>query len=93
MARLASGDPLARFLADTWVTLGLLLGVIGVELLIWSGTPASSHALVWTVVTMELAWGIPVDGYKLARGYRKGPPVTWMLIHAVIALTGILALR
>ena len=36
----ASGDPTARFVVDTWVALGLLLGVIGALLLFYPGCPA-----------------------------------------------------
>src|SRR4051812_5596793 len=67
LERVAAGDPLASFVVDTWVTLGLELGAIGVALLIASRAPQKAHALVWTVCGLELS-GMLADVYKLARG-------------------------
>ena len=89
----AAGDPTANFVLDTWVVLGLLLGVIGAALLIASRIPARAIVLVWTVIGSELVWGIGSDLYKLARGYAAPVPIVWILIHSVIILTGIAALR
>ena len=89
----AAGDPTAKFVVDTWVTLGLELGVIGAALLIASRVPAKAIALVWTVIAGELVWGIGSDLYKIARGYVVTVPSIWILIHSIIILTGILCLR
>lgn len=92
LERAKAGDPLARFLVNTWVTLGLLLGVLGGALLYFSGTAEDARALAWTVVAVELAWGIPVDVFKIMRGQKKAPSIVWILIHAMMAMTGLLAL-
>ena len=89
----AAGEPTARFVVDTWVTLGLELGVIGAALLIASRVPAQAGALVWTVIGSELVWGIGSDLYKIARGYPVTAPGIWFLIHSVIIVTGVLSLR
>ena len=89
----AAGDPTARFVVDTWVVLGLELGVIGAALLIASRFPAKATAVVWFVIGNELFWGIGSDIYKLARGYAATVPVIWILIHSVIIGTGLFVLR
>ena len=88
----ARGDPMARFVVDTWVTLGLELGAVGVALLVASRVPDRALALIWTVCGMELA-GIAADVYKIARGYDLRAPITWMVLHTAIIATGLWALR
>lgn len=92
LERARSGDPVGRFLVNTWVTLGLLLGVLGLALLYFSRTPEEARALAWTAVAVELAWGIPVDVFKIARGQKKAPSVVWIIIHLTIAGLGLQAL-
>jgi len=92
LARASAGDPTARFVVDTWVALGLVLGVVGASLLFHSQATSDATVLVRTVIAVELAWGIPIDVYKKVRGYRKPPLVVWIVIHSVISLTGLLAL-
>jgi BphX-like len=92
LEKAAAGDPTARFVIDTWVTLGLLLGVIGAVLMFCSREPNDAIALVKTVIAIELAWGIPVDVYKMSRGYKKPMLVAWIVTHSVISLTGLFAL-
>ena len=88
----ASGDATARFVVDTWVTLGLEIGAVGVALLIASRVPERAMVLVWTVCGMEVA-GILADIYKLARGYEAKVPVIWILVHLLIIGTGLFCLR
>jgi hypothetical protein len=89
----SSGEPVARFVVDTWVVLGLELGVIGAALLLASRAPAKSIVLVMTVIAGELVWGIGSDLYKLARGYPFPVSGPWIIVHSVVILTGLLALR
>ena len=88
-----SGNPVAQFVVDTWVVLGLLLGAIGLTLLIASRAPTKATVLIWMVIGCELIWGIGSDLYKLARGYPLHVSGPWILIHSIIILTGILVLR
>ena len=88
----SAGNPVARFVVDTWVTLGLELGAVGVALLVASRVPDQARALVWTVCGMELAAMI-ADVYKIARGYEASVPVTWMIIHTAIIATGLRAMK
>jgi hypothetical protein len=71
LERASAGDATARFLVNTWVTLGLLLGVLGAALLYFSRTAEDARALAWTVIAVELAWGIPIDVFKILRGQKK----------------------
>lgn len=92
LERAASGDPTANFVVDTWVTLGIWYGVLGIALVIASRIPAEAKALVWTIIGWE-AGGIIIDIYKVARGYDPAAPVTWMFIHAIIIAVGVAMIR
>lgn len=61
LAQAAAGDPLARFLVDTWIAFGLEVGVIGTGLLIASRLPGQAKPLVWTVIGIELVKGPAYD--------------------------------
>jgi hypothetical protein len=92
LERAITGDGTARFVVDTWTALGLLLGVIGATVLYFSTQPNDARAVAQMIVAMELAWGIPIDVYKIARGYPKRVLIPWLVVHAVVIATGILAL-
>jgi hypothetical protein len=93
LARAAEGDPTARFLVDTWVGFGLEVAAVGVALLLASRAPASARALAWAVIGIEIARGIVYDLYMLAHGYSLSVYGPWILIHALIILTGVISLR
>ncbi len=82
-----------RFLVDTWVMFALELGVIGAALWFFSGHPYENRALIWTVLGLELIRGIVDDIYMLIRGYDPAFYIGWIVIHSIIILTGLLALR
>ena len=92
LAHAAAGDPTASFVVDTWVTLGIWYGVLGTAVLLASRIPSQAKALVWTIIGWELG-GIVIDIYKVARGYDLAAPVTWMFIHTVLIVAGLLVLR
>ena len=89
----ASGDPLAKFLVDTWVGFGLENCAIGIGLLLASRSAETGRALVWTVLAVELAKGIVFDFYMIVRGYDLVGFSVWIVIHSVIIVTGLLSLR
>jgi BphX-like len=93
LARAAAGDPLARFLIDTWVTFGLEMLAIGVGLLVASRWLAEARPLVWTVIGIELSRGIAADLYMLLRGLDPAVPLVWMVIHAVVIASAIWCLK
>jgi BphX-like protein len=92
LERAASGDATASFVVDTWVTLGIWYGVLGIALLIASRIPAEAKALVWTIIGWEVG-GIVIDIYKVARGYDLSAPVTWMFVHTIIIVVGVVLIR
>jgi hypothetical protein len=93
LSRAAAGDPTARLLVDTWVTLGLEFLAVGTALLVASRTPDRARALVWTVLGLEVVRGIGTATYMLARGYEPLPHVIWILIHLTVIATGLRSLR
>ena len=92
LAQAAAGDPVARFLVDTWVTLGLVVGAVGVGLLVTSRTAQQARFLVWTVIGIEVA-SIVNDVYMITRGYILSVFVVWIFIHSIFIVTGVILLR
>lgn len=93
LARADAGDPIASFLVDTWVTFGLEVGAVGVAVLIASRHPLQARGVVWTVLAIELVRGILNDLYFIARGINVTGYLIWVVIHLVIIVTGLVALR
>lgn len=93
LAQAAAGDLTAKMLIDTWVMFGLEMGVIGAALIIASRIPDQARVLVWTVLGLELVRGIIDDIYMIARGYEITIYIGWIVIHTIIIITGIIALR
>ena len=89
----AAGDPMARFLVDTWVGFGLENAAVGIGLLLASRPPVPARALVWTVIAIELAKGIIYEVYMITRGYEAFGFNIWIVIHSIIISTGCVALR
>ena len=83
----------AQALVDVWFMFGLEVAVIGGALMIAVRNPARHLPLVWTVLALEVVRGIADDVYLLARGYEVMPYVIWLVVHAAIIATGLLALR
>jgi len=48
------GDPLAKFVVDTWRTFGLEVAAIGVALLVFSRRPEQARGIAWTVLGIEV---------------------------------------
>jgi hypothetical protein len=93
LALAAAGDPLARFLVDTWVTFGLEVGAIGVAALVATRLALDLRALVLTIIAIEIGRGIVADVYMLARGQAAPVLVVWLVIHASLIVTGLRVLR
>ena len=89
----SAGEPISRFLVDTWMTLGLEYLAIGAALLLASRIAERAAPLVWTVLAIELVRGIGTDLYMLARGYAVAPHLVWVAVHAIVITSGIAMLR
>jgi hypothetical protein len=93
LARADAGDPVAEFLVDTWFTFGLEVGAVGVCLLIASRHLQLAHGVAWTVLAIEILRGIVTDVYMIARGMEVPGYLVWIVIHSVVIVTGVRALR
>ncbi|MFN2502820.1 MAG: BphX family protein [Acidimicrobiales bacterium] len=93
LAQADAGEPVARFLVDTWLTLGLEVGAIGVAVLVASRHPGQARGVVWTVLAIELGRGILLDLYMLSRGTKVSVYGVWIVIHALVIVTGLRSLR
>lgn len=89
----AAGELTAMIAVDTWIMFGLELGVVGAALIIASRIPNQARVLVWTVLAIELVRGIIDDIYMITRGYDLTGLIVWIVIHTVIIVTGLYALR
>jgi len=93
LAQAEAGEPLAKFLVDTWLTFGLEVGAIGAALLVASRYPRQARGVAWTVLGIELTRGILNDVYLLARGYRVSVYAIWIVVHTLVIVTGLRCLR
>lgn len=83
----------AQALLDVWFMFGLEVGVIGAALVYFSRDPGRHVALVWTVIGLEAVRGIVDDLYLIGRGYDPILYIGWIVIHLVVILTGLAALK
>ncbi|CAN5823786.1 hypothetical protein BH23ACT4_BH23ACT4_07970 [soil metagenome] len=84
--------PMYEFALDTWLMFGFEMLVVGAALL-WASRDAwANRVLAGTVTALELVRGILDDLVWIARGYPIVPYIAWIVFHAVVAGTGILAL-
>lgn len=88
-----SSDRLYDFAMDTWLMFALELAVIGAVLLYTSRRAWSNRILAVTVIALELVRGIFDDVLWIANGYPATIYLGWIVFHAVVIVTGVMALR
>jgi hypothetical protein len=93
LAQADAGDPVATFLVDTWTTFGFEVAAVGVALLVATRRRELALGAVWTVLAIEVGRGILLDTFMIARGIKVGGYLVWIIIHSVVLVTGLLALR
>jgi hypothetical protein len=93
LSKAAAGDTLARFVVDTWTIFGLEVGAVGVMLLIATRRRELAAGAIWTVLAIEVGRGLIADTYMIARGIHVGGYLVWIVIHSVVIITGVMALR
>jgi hypothetical protein len=93
LARADAGDPVAKFLVDTWTTFGFEVAAVGVALLVATRSRELALGAVWTVLAIEVGRGILLDSFMIARGIEVGGYLVWIVIHLTVIVTGLLALR
>ena len=93
LAQADAGEPVARFLVDTWLIFGLEVLAVGVCLLIASRRRAWAAGAVWTVIAIEATRGILADAIMVARGTEVAGYLVWIAIHSTVIVTGLRAIR
>ena len=93
LSKADAGDSLARFVVDTWTIFGLEVGAVGVMLLIATRRTELAAGAIWTVLAIEVGRGLIADTYMIARGINVGGYLVWIVIHSVVIVTGLAALR
>ena len=93
LSKAAAGDTLAVFLVDTWTIFGLEVGAVGVILLIATRHTELAAGAIWTVLAIEVGRGLIADSYMIARGINVAGYLVWIVIHSVVIVTGLVALR
>ena len=93
LAKAAAGDPVARFVVDTWTIFGLEVGAVGVVLLIATRRRELAAGAIWTVLAIEVGRGVIADTYMIARGIHVSGYLVWIVIHLVVIVTGLMALH
>lgn len=88
-----AGDPLLGYALEIWLMFAMEMIVIGVFLLLGSRNAWANRILVLAVLGLELIRGVLDDLVWIANGYPPAFYIAWILIHSVIIVTGVLALR
>ena len=89
-----SNDTLSiRAFSDAWLIFVLEMAVLGSIMLYAAREPARNGILVLTVAILELVRGAGGDFLWMMRGWPKANYITFMIVHLIIAFTGIYFLR
>lgn len=88
-----SSDRLYGFAMDTWLMFALEVAVIGAVLLYASRRAWSNRILAVAVIALELVRGIFDDVLWIANGYPAAIYFGWIVFHAVVIGTGVMALK
>ena len=78
---------------DYTMLFGLDLLVLGAFLIGASFRPAQGRILAWLAITLSIVRGILDDVYMIAVGYPVPMFLGFIALHAVVILTGVIALR
>ena len=82
-----------RAFSDAWLIFVLEMAVLGVIMLYASREPARHGILVMTVAVLELIRGAGGDLLWMSRGWPAANYIPFMIVHLIIAVTGIFFLR
>jgi hypothetical protein len=78
---------------DAWGTFILATGAVAVNLLLASRRPHTSGSLILLMITGELMWGVLGDLFLISRGYAAGGYIAFIVVHLIIAGSGVALLR
>lgn len=89
-----SNDTLSvRAFSDAWLIFVLEMAVLGGIMLYAAREPARNGILVLTVAILELIRGAGGDFLWMTRGWPTANYIPFMVVHLIIAVTGIYFLR
>lgn len=82
-----------RAFADAWLIFVLEMGVLGAIMLYYARDSAHNRILVLTVSILELIRGAGGDLLWMSRGWPTTNYIPFMIVHLIIAGTGLFFLR
>lgn len=89
-----NADPLAaRAFEDAWLVFVFEFGVLGATAVYASRHPSHSRMLIIALIGAELFRGILADIIWIMRGYEASGYIGFIVVHAIIALTGVMVLK
>jgi hypothetical protein len=88
-----AGDPLVAYAMEIWLMFALEVTVVGVFVLLGSRDAWANRILVLTVIGLELIRGVLDDLVWITNGYPPAIYFAWIIVHAAIIITGVLAFR
>ena len=86
-------DTAVRAFSDAWLIFVLEMFALGIIMLYVSRRPEGNEFLVMTVAILELIRGADGDLLWMSRGWSTANHIPFMIVHLIIAGTGILFLR
>ncbi len=89
----SANDLSLRAFSDAWLIFVLEMGVLGVIMLYAARKPAHNGILVLTVPVLELIRGAGGDLLWMSRGWPIANYIPFMIVHLIIAGTGLFFLR
>jgi hypothetical protein len=82
-----------RAFSDAWLIFVLEMGVLGAIMLYFARDSARNRILVLTVSILELIRGAGGDLLWMLRGWPSANYIPFMIVHLIIAGTGLVFLR
>jgi CHASE2 domain-containing sensor protein len=89
----AADEQALRAFADAWLIFVLEMGVLGAIMLYYARDSAYNRILVLTVSILELIRGAGGDLLWMSRGWPAANYVPFMILHLIIAGTGLYFLK
>jgi len=89
----STDETAVRAFSDAWLIFALEMLVLGIIMLYASRKPERNGILVVTVAILELIRGAGGDLLWMMRGFPTVNYIPFMIVHIIIAVTGIFFLR
>lgn len=79
--------------ADAWLVFIFELGVLGAFCLVAARNPVKNVIMAWVIIFAEAFRGIAADLIWILRGYSAADYAVFIVIHAIIIVTGYIFIR